>query len=214
MEEHLLVCHMSGSPDGDGWVRGSDAFGGGEDQGEEVRTSMTQRKKPNEPSKGNIELAKRYEEAWRRINSALEHDYHFEAIAIEESILSNRITSFLHGVGAVREDEIRQPKKYLLFNTLIERWTEQCKKKGHWDNPADLIDSVDKWRQRRNSAIHALTESFPGEPPLVSLGDFLEEAKRTAKEGAKLARQVDKWHRCQLAAKKKAKKVPPPRKNP
>lgn len=174
---------------------------------------MTQRKKPNGPSKGNIELAKRYEEAWRRINSALEHHYHFEAIAIEESILSNRITSFLYGVGEVREDEINQPKKFLPFNTLIERWKKQCKKKGYWDNSADLIDSVDWWRLRRNAAIHALTKSFPGEAPLVSLTDFLEEAKRTAKEGAKLDRQVSYWHRRQLAAAKKAGKVPPPRKN-
>ena len=175
---------------------------------------MTQRKKPNEPSKGNIELAKRYEEAWRRINSALEHHYHFEAIAIEESILSNRITSFLYGVGAVRKDEINESKKFLSFNTLIERWTKQCKKKGYWDNPADLISSVGVWRLSRNAAIHALTKSFPGEAPLVSLRDFLEEAKRTAKEGAKLARQVGNWHRRQLAARKKAEKVPPPRKNP
>jgi hypothetical protein len=175
---------------------------------------MTQRKKPNEPSKGNIELAKRYEEAWRRINTALEHHYHFEAIAIEESILSNRITSFLYGVGALREDEIDQPKKFLSFNNLIQRWTEQCKKKGYWDNPAVLIRSVDVWRLRRNAAIHALTRSFPGEAPLVSLRDFLEEAKGTAKEGAKLARQVDNWHQRQLAAAKKAGKVPPPRMNP
>jgi hypothetical protein len=172
---------------------------------------MTQRKKPNEPSKGNIELAKRYEEAWRRINSALEHHYHFEAIAIEESILSNRITSFLYGVGAVGRKELN---KFLSFNDLIELWTKQCKKRGCWDNPADLIDSVHGWRLRRNAAIHALTKSFPGEAPLVSLGEFLEEAKKTAKQGAKLARQVDNWHRRQLVAKKKAEKVPLPRKNP
>ena len=111
---------------------------------------------------GNIGLFERYRDAWRRINSAIKLGFYFEAIAIEESILSNRIISFLYGVRKLGQVTIRgrSPR----FVCLIKLWREACEEsRGYWQNPGDLIDRVNAWRAKRNDAVHALTRAFPGE---------------------------------------------------
>jgi hypothetical protein len=157
---------------------------------------------------GNIGLFERYRDAWRRINSAIKLGFYFEAIAIEESILSNRIISFLYGVRKLRAAEIRgrSPR----FVCLIKLWREACEESsGYWQNPGDLIDRVNAWRAKRNDAVHALTRAFPGEAPPISLEEFLKQAEIAANEGAKLAREVGNWHRRQLRKARALGLVPP-----
>lgn len=159
-------------------------------------------------SKGNVKLSDRYSEAWDRIECALDRErgkrqeFYFEAIAIEESILSNRISSFLHGIGRL-DDKEAGDEGHVPFANLINRWRKAAKAGLVLRDFAGLVDRTDDWRKRRNRAVHSIAKSFPGQPPKVGLDEFLAEAKRTAQDGKALARDVEKWHKRQLRKDKK-----------
>src|SRR5260370_4734414 len=164
-------------------------------------------------TKGNVGLYERYRASWARINGAIEAGYCFEAIAIEESIISNRLTSFLYGVGEVSADEVighatRGKSKFLSFQTLIKRWRNRITSDATWEHCLDLINDVDDWRKKRNDALHALAKSFPGKEPDVGTDDFIAVAQQTAKDGARLARGGSKWHKRQLTRAKKVGGLP------
>lgn len=52
---------------------------------------------PKPAQKGNVAKAASYREAKARIKAAKEQHFYIEAIAIIESIISDRILSYLHG---------------------------------------------------------------------------------------------------------------------
>jgi hypothetical protein len=163
--------------------------------------------------RGNVGLYERYRASWERIKGSLEAGYYFEAIAIEESIISNRLTSFLHGVGDVSEAEAAgvdaKGKPYFLsFNDLISRWRKRVKQDVTWESRLDLINEVDGWRLQRNKALHALAKSFPGKEPEVGTEEFIAMAKQTAIAGAELARAVSNWHKRQRTRAKKVGLLP------
>ena len=153
-------------------------------------------------SKGNVGLYARYVEAWGRINRSIEQEFHFEAIAITESIMSNRLKSYLYGVGVLTASEANG-KPYLSFRSLIDKLKAYSCDDGA---SLELADELDGWRGRRNSAIHAIAQSFPGQPPNKDLATFLDGAKATALDGKTLAKKVSNWHKKKLRAAKKAAK--------
>jgi len=136
--------------------------------------------------KGNTAKYLSYKEAWRRINAAIEGGYYFEAVAIQESVISDRLGSYLHGVG--KSSNIRN------FSRLITAWRASLEKPISYKDGADLSKDVDAWRVQRNNIIHGLVKSDPGEPT-QKVDDFLEMAKLAAEEGAVLARAVCAWHK-------------------
>ena len=139
---------------------------------------------------GNVEKYISYSEAWARINEALEEGFYLEAVTIEESIISDRLISYLVGVGAIeRENEVRN---YPSFYRLIERWREAAPQPVSPEGSSDLTDEVDKWRKQRNYLIHSMVASQPG-TPTDRVEDFLEVGKEAAERGEELARAVSKW---------------------
>ena len=148
-------------------------------------------------SNGNVSLYARFVEAWKRIEGSIEARYFFEAIAIEESIMSNRLTSFLFGIGLMTKDEA-EGNPHKPFATLISR-LRSAASDPRWEDPAALAVKLDSWRKQRNTALHALTKSFPGHSPRVPLSKFLEDVEETAREGKELARFVSNWQRRQRA---------------
>lgn len=147
-------------------------------------------------SKGNVSLYERYVAAWGRIKSAIEQGFYFEAIAIEESIISNRLTSFLFGIGAMMKREA-DGTSYVSLGVMITR-LRSAAADPKWEDPISLADKLAGWRKHRNTALHALASSFPGKAPKVPLPDFLADVKTTAEEGKALARSVSNWHKRQL----------------
>ncbi|MBK1646676.1 hypothetical protein CKO25_18940 [Thiocapsa imhoffii] len=142
---------------------------------------------------GNAPKYESYKEAWARIRQAQESGFYLEAIVIEESIIADRLTSYLSAVGLL-------PNKHYpgLFD-LVKAWKAdqvQAVDKSHGDLKAAIGD---EWRASRNRAVHAIVKSAPGTatPPVE---DFLAEAQAAAELGATLARAVDRWHRAQLKA--------------
>lgn len=127
-----------------------------------------------------------YKEAYSRIKDAIEKEFYLEAITIEESIISDRILSYLVGgkLLVIDESSIRSNKASL--SNLI-----QLLGKSH-----PLHTKLDKWRGDRNFCIHSICKSYPGKPTFP-IADFLSLAKQTAHDGSILAKEVNNWHKAE-----------------
>lgn len=115
-------------------------------------------------------------------------------MTLEESIITDRLISYLVGTGAIqRADELH---KYPSFGQLINKWKEKhakpiCIRVKSIDFQ-NLQTSVDNWRKRRNKVVHGMVKSHPG-TATDDILNFLYEAKLTAQEGDILARAVSSW---------------------
>jgi hypothetical protein len=137
-----------------------------------------------------------YKEAWGRVNAALEADFPFEAVTIEESIISDRLLSHLEGVDPDPKRGVKTS-----FSRLIGDW-KRLAQATRDDEALELADRVDRWRDYRNSVVHSLVKSEPG-TPTEDVSDFLGLARRSAQEGAELAKQVSAWHKRKLREAKR-----------
>lgn len=135
-----------------------------------------------------------YAEAWRRMKAATDAGFYLEAIAIQESMIFDRIRSFVEHVSSI---EIKDKTPYsTLIVHLESALKKDAKKEQRWDNDPDLIERLRNWGDRRNRAVHRIVRSKPG-TPTQPIDEFLMEAQETAEQGAKLAREVSDWFRKQ-----------------
>jgi len=147
------------------------------------------KKKPAQVA-GNARKYWSYREAFGRIRGAMGHGYYLEAITIEESIISDRLRSYVVKIGQAPPARrfAREP-----LAALIQRWRSLVTTAiadAHFD---DLQASIDAWRRRRNELIHGMVKSHPGTAP-ISVDEFLREARETAQEGERLAKSLRNWH--------------------
>jgi hypothetical protein len=63
-----------------------------------------------------------YREAWGRIKRAIGHGFYLEAVTLEESIMSDRLISYLCRIQILEADEKTERKN---FNELIQKWQKQ-----------------------------------------------------------------------------------------
>lgn len=140
--------------------------------------------------KGNIAKHLSYKEAWSRIKKAQEQGFYLEAVTLQESIITDRLISYLVGVGAI--ERAVELHKYPNFGKLIDKWKIQNPKPIDIQDYRDLQTAVCEWRKRRNNVVHGMVKSHPG-TATDSVIDFLEEAKLTAEQGKRLARAVGYW---------------------
>ncbi|WP_144266123.1 hypothetical protein [Pleurocapsa sp. PCC 7327] len=141
---------------------------------------------------GNINKYESYREAWSRIKLAQENHFFLEAITIQESIISDRLISFLSRPEALNPPSKRKNGQFPSLNQLIKQWRSEFPHALQSGSYSDLISAVDQWRRTRNEAIHAIVKSEPGEPT-QPIDSFLQKAKEAAEEGEKLTREVCKW---------------------
>ena len=135
----------------------------------------------------NMKKGERYAYAFAQIKKARTEGFSFEAIALCESIIADRLWS-----NVASRNKGVQGK---ILDSLLKKAREHL--------PADLHNRLDEWRKQRNVAIHEFVKSEPGTAPKGSLDEALKQAKQTAREGEKLAREVCKWHRSELNKAKK-----------
>lgn len=140
--------------------------------------------------KGNAPKYLSYREAWSRIEKAQEQGFYLEAVTLQESIITDRLISYLVGVGAI--ERAVELHKYPSFGNLIKKWKIHNPNPINVQNYSDLQSAVDKWRLQRNKVVHGLVKSHPG-TATDKVIDFLEEAKLTAERGKTLARAVSYW---------------------
>ena len=161
---------------------------------------MLKAKPPDCSPAGNVKKYLSYREAWARIKESQQQEFYLEAVTLTESIISDRLTSYLTGAKLIKSNP--KPGKNLSFSDLIKRW----KKKGassvaDSSELSNLQNAVDSWRLSRNEIVHRMVRSHP-DLQIDDVESFLEKAKDAAATGEKLARAVDKW--CKQA-KKEAK---------
>ena len=72
---------------------------------------------------GNAAKYFSYREAWTRIIKSQEQGFYLEAVTIEESIITDRLISYLVGIQAIERSENLQ--KYPNFARLINIWREK-----------------------------------------------------------------------------------------
>lgn len=125
-----------------------------------------------------------YKEAFDRMESAQKQGFFLEVVTIAESIISDRLLSFLW------QRNILDPSKHDVntgFSTLIKKWKA--------DDGADttLAEKVDTWREKRNIVVHSIVKSIPGTEH-SDIDDFLAQAEKTATEGKELAEEVRTWY--------------------
>ena len=142
---------------------------------------------PDKPIRGNKPKYLCYAEAWTRINQAIEADFPFEAIAILESIMFDRISSYLNRIGSKPKQ-----KGFESFANLIVRWGKNHSEPVACTGYADLRDDIDRWRETRNEAIHDIVKP-PANAGSERIDDFLTQALQTAKDGKKLANALQNW---------------------
>lgn len=126
-----------------------------------------------------------YTVAFDRMKLAQEEKFYLEAVTIAESIICDRLLSFLVEKGAF-ENEKEETIIKKSFGRLIKLW------KSRAVDDTDLVNAVDLWREKRNEIVHGIVKSLPStEHPDIE--DFLAYARETAKEGEELAGKVRSW---------------------
>jgi hypothetical protein len=147
--------------------------------------------KPKKLGSGNTTKYLSYKEAWTRIKLAKEEGFYLEAVTLVESIISDRLSSHLHGTKKLKEGSKRPPS----FSELISTWRDSVKSQ---DNVVELATKVDSWRRERNILIHGMVKSMPG-TPTQHPEDFLSLAENAATTGEELAKKVCRWHKKELS---------------
>lgn len=147
----------------------------------------------NKPRK-NMAKFLTYKTAWGRINAAMAAGFHFEVIALCESIISDRLLS--HMLGA---DPTDYP--YTLntdLNQLINRLRKHTKRELlQLKDGRQLPDALALWREDRNHLLHGFAKTWPAaEPPPVD--SLLDRAHHAAVEGVLLAKATQAFHKSQL----------------
>ena len=156
---------------------------------------MTRKSTPSNAKKGNVVKHDHYKEAFARINDAIELGFFIEAIAIEEGIISDRLTSHLSYFGKLPKSKFPTLKK------LTEAW----EKIAGTDIEKKLIAKIDKWRDARNHAVHGIVKCSD-ETKNDSVNAFLKEAKDSAAKGLEIVNELKKWHGDEVRKSKKCSK--------
>lgn len=134
-----------------------------------------------------------YAEAWARIRLAIKQGFFLEAVTVEESIISDRLTSYL-----VKNCEFDPGDRGLrTLQNLVGLWAKtvraQAKTSAHLLEQLDgLQRGIEDWRIARNDVVHGLVKSRAGRGDDHIQG-FLWRAHQAAKEGQVLARGVSNW---------------------
>lgn len=131
------------------------------------------------------------------MNKAISDGYYLEAVAIQESMMFDRIRSFLEYVV---QEEVKDETP---FGRVVRRWEAELnadskRQPPRWESDSDLPKRILDWIAARNVVVHKMVRSRPG-TPTMPIDQFLALAKSAAEGGAILCREVSDWHRRQKA---------------
>lgn len=169
-------------------------------RGSRETTAADMRATPSTPMRGNSAKAKSYAWCFQRMKEAHEAGFHLEAIALAESIITDRLLSFIrgalkNGTGHHVRQVMRRSADEVTLGPLIKCLEESA------IEPGIPIGELDAWRRARNTLLHGLAKSDPDQPT-KDLDGLLREASTAAQQGRRLARMVADWHRRELRAHK------------
>lgn len=153
----------------------------------------------------NMSKWKSYKLAYEHIDEAIKQGFFIEALALEESIISDRLDSAVKGKG------IDTTGKTRLLGTLSEFVRANPKEfQGlhEWLAKKGLqFEDVDAWRWERNKFVHHIAHGLPEQETPVTAEEYDERGRKAAKAGLKLARAICDWSKSEIRALKAANKA-------
>ena len=128
--------------------------------------------------------------AFDRVEHCLQERYYIEAIAILDSLISDRLASRL---GFLANQEISaQLTCGQLCNQLVGASTAAsgsgAEKKHEF---RAIVGDIQSWVQRRNDAMHGTAKILRGDEPDVTFDDMLKSHCQDAVNGRELLRRFD-----------------------
>jgi hypothetical protein len=136
--------------------------------------------------------------AFERIRESINAGFSLEAVTLAESIISDRLLSYVQHHESLPENQDKLPKKHKPatektgLHDLIQRIKKMNEHPISIKDEKDLLEAIDKWRVERNKCVHAAAKSQPGTPTLP-LDQFLTQSEKSANRGSDLARLVCDW---------------------
>ena len=140
-----------------------------------------------ETKKKNMEKYKAYCYAMEKIDEAIEHRFPLEAIAIEESIISDRLRAYAEHVNHV----FAKKQKFVSFDALIQAFLEELQERKLFEGEyKELYEAINKWRKDRNVILHGIVKTEKaGEAPKGASEDFYKNAMKAAERGREIAKK-------------------------
>ena len=138
-----------------------------------------------------------YREAWARIKLARRQGFFLEAVTIEESIISDRLLSFLEKLcGLTLKDATKGN-----LNQIVQKWYGEASARLEGDSAeAEALEALNArlqaCRSGRNEVVHGMVKSKARSGD-DHIENFLQAAEAYAQSGEKLARDLDAWVRRQ-----------------
>lgn len=145
----------------------------------------------------NYEKHDLYKFAFGRIFDAIEKVFPVEALALEESIISDRLNSCIKYCIRDKLPKIGNDagisERLRILQIYYAR--EDC----------SILEDIKQWIGKRNQAVHGIVASKGGTKAKLSTERFLSSAMSAAKEGLSLSKKVSDWARKMTRETKKRK---------
>ncbi|WP_350431744.1 hypothetical protein ABIS04_16315 [Shewanella sp. H8] len=117
--------------------------------------------------------------AIKRIDQAISAEFYLEAITLEENLISNCLFNYL------------KSKNKHFKNPSFQKLLKECKELTN--DASEMVDRVNTWRAKRNTAIHGFVESEINSLS-ESENEFLSFAKETSIEGRDFCQLICDWY--------------------
>ncbi len=125
-----------------------------------------------------------YQRCIAQYNEALGAEFYIEAVAIIESLLSDRLESRLAAIHG--QEELRRQ-----FSTVGKLACElKGRRLGEPPEARDVYSEINQWASERNKVIHQLVKLEEGEIP--NWDERYKRARKTAEAGMTLFRKLDR----------------------
>ena len=128
-----------------------------------------------------------YKLAHSRMKTALNAGFPLETIAIAESLMTDRLLSYVnyHGAGF-------DPDKKTL-GQVAPKATKICQELND-EIGYSLTIKADDWMRQRNAILHSIAKSGQGKGPKIPADQFIDQALEVAQNGIDLVKAIQAWH--------------------
>ena len=151
----------------------------------------------------NMRKYESYKLAFEMIEDGIANKCPLQSIAIEESIVSDRLWAALNASKEKGEKHETLGKALKAWGTLKERGLAPP-----FDAEAEsMYKELQRWWDARSRLIHGIVKSFRGKGPQTTAAKFRQSAMKAAKSGKELARSVCNWSSKQIRKSRKAVKT-------